>query len=344
MNEQPKGVECLKFNPLLTLAILFERLSALMNNKIGLATKDDDKGNREILFKLVANFDPVLFENECEDDGASTKDLILMDFYFCHIRNIENKGELFNKILSLYYKNFKSFSKVYKWKYFTDLHNIGYALAHNLDYTYYGQTVSLLSDFVLSEGIYSANEDDYLLAIAFEYIFNLKFVFLETEELKKFIETYSVKAHPERIAEVKTYAYAFYFFKKREFNKSLECISSILPQDWKKNILHKLKIAVLYEMKVYEEAFYSIDTYEHFIRNHKSISDSIRFAGLKFTNAIRKLIKASTNSIPLEPVDIKNIIDENKNSHFGFWIKEKAEELVVIFCLIDLDVFSLSIL
>jgi len=101
----------------------------------------------------------------------------------------------------------------------------------------------------------------------------------------------------------------------------------IAPQAWKKNILHKLKIAVLYEMRFYQDTLYSIDTYEHFVRNNKDVSEGIKKAGLRFTNAIINLIKAKTNSAVNE-LNLKKIIDENKNSHFGFWIKEKVQELL----------------
>jgi len=224
MNQQPIGMKCLRFNPLYLIAISFDRLSALLNNKIGLANNDNGKGNTEILFNIVKSIDPVLFENICEDDGLGTKDLVLMNYYMCLIKK-DQKAELFNKIVNFYYNNFKSFSKTSKWKYFINIHNIGYAFAHTKDYEFFGNATNTLSTFVLTEGIYTANKDDHLPVIAFEYIFNLKFVFLNSVELKKFIEKYSVKVQPEKIDEAKNYAYAFYFFKKKEFDKSLECIS-----------------------------------------------------------------------------------------------------------------------
>ena len=326
MNQQPIGMKCLRFNPLYLVAITFDRIGSLLNNKIGLATNDNEKGNTEILFNIVESIDPVLFENICEDDGLGAKDSVLMNYYMCLIRK-DKKAELFNKIVDFYYNNFKSISKTYKWKYFIDIHNIGYALAHTMDYEFFGNTTSKLSTFVLTNGIYTANKDNHLPVIAFEYIFNFKFVFFKIEQLKEFIEIYSVKVQPTKIDEAKNYAYAFYYFKKKEFNKSLEYLSKLFPNSWKKNILHKLKIAVLYEMRFYQDAYYSIDTYEHFARNNKNVSQGIRKAGLNFTNAIKNLIKAKTNSAVNE-LDLKKIIDENKNSHFGFWIKEKVEELV----------------
>jgi hypothetical protein len=293
-----------------------------------------NKRNFNIIFKgydqimlFVKAFDVDLFVKECEEDDYETKNLVLIKYYILKSRIDEYENESLSHAFKIYFRIFKKLSHQNKYGIFTQLLNrcIGRVRYDEI----YIKKGNELIDFVWNNGITGENENDYILLMQYISALPFKSSSANYNELHKFVLKYSTKVDPVYFTGVKNYSQIFLYFKEKAFDKCLKQLSiTDLPTIPSVKISkYKLKICCFYELSYIEDILSAIDSFDHYLRKNKNVSEINNTECFKFINGIKKLIKIKlyeSNEPELEKI---NVLELTQNSFLGYWFKEKLKEL-----------------
>lgn len=145
---------------------------------------------------------------------------------------------------------------------------------------------------------------------------------------ENFIKKYSVYLPEEiRSDEVKL-SYSKLFFSNKNYEKSLQYLSGLKIL----NYLHYsdsaiLKLCTFYETLKYEEAFYEMDKFIHYIRNHDNVPKIHKEYALNFLRIYKMLIKIKTGVNKKDLFQIENAMKKLKLKSRESWLTEKLMEL-----------------
>lgn len=160
----------------------------------------------------------------------------------------------------------------------------------------------------------------------FNSIIRIKIAIESTESVQAFIEEYLPKVKIDYRNRSNNYANAFLSFKKGDFKKTLDHLNKIdFSTLNEKNYLYKLKIAVFYELNYIEELYYLMDSYNHFISNNTRIFNSNEYYG--FSDIVKVFLAYKSKNSKLLSNERKKITDSIQTSDFGWWLKQKLDEL-----------------
>jgi hypothetical protein len=164
--------------------------------------------------------------------------------------------------------------------------------------------------------------------MGYDSALTIKTAICEITELRNFVGKFAETVESGKIDCIKNYSFAFIRFKEKKFEKCLEHLSrkDSLGQNFV-NKKYRLQICCLYELANFDDALRVIDSFEHHLRKNKIVSEVVRVENLKFIKGIKKLIKMNLGNFYEADIDIMNIMDLTRNSVFGYWFEEKAEEL-----------------
>jgi len=321
--------EFIKNNTLYLFASFFDRLSKSALNLVGEERADNiPQPSLMVMRDLINQFDAVAFDNNFEDDEMGTKKFALMNYHLCKTRLNEGDYESFKFAIDFYYKNFDSFRHFYKWAFFLRMHNFANTKALELDYCKYGILAHKMSEFIFAKNIYAHTAGNYLDYRGAMNIFWFKFAFLNSEELSEFMNKCIDIIQTDQQSQMMDYMNAFLFFKKNQFEKTLEMISRLSSSVlYKKNIIYMLKLAALYECGNYDEAIMEIDSYEHYLRKNQTVASRARQRGLDFKHAILTFIKLKTDENYYDKDSVLQKIKSGEiRCHLFSWLNEKADE------------------
>ncbi len=143
-----------------------------------------------------------------------------------------------------------------------------------------------------------------------------------------FIKKYSHQLPEENREDEVNLSYSKLFFSNKDYEKSLQYLSGFKGL----NYLHYcdssiLKLCTFYETEKYEEAFFEMDKFRHFIRNHKEIPKIHREYVLNFLKIYQILLKTKTGTGKDELINASELIKKIKPVSREIWLLEKIEEL-----------------
>ncbi len=220
------------------------------------------------------------------------------------------------------------------------LHNILQAFC--IRKTYEGDTLYKKERFELykicvEQKLYLASEHIYFDDLMFANIANSAITLKEFTWFENFMNEHKDELSRENKDMVISYSYARLNFENGVFDEALKHLNSI------KNIKHiqfklpirDLTLMVYYELGLYSQAFYQIDSYRHFLTNNKSFLSGTRYERINgFVKVFTKLVKlkektqGSVNAkISAESSKIKSELEENSNIQERNWLIQKANEL-----------------
>lgn len=164
---------------------------------------------------------------------------------------------------------------------------------------YYGDdfTKEMLDVYkiMLKNDAYSLAENEFLLNTDYRNIQAITVLFRDKDFLELMINEYSGLLRPEIRDNIVFLSYAYLYFLRSEFEKSLQMISKIATEDFLfKNDIKKLMLIVLYELGYYEQAFAVIDTFRHYILNSREITEPRKMSSMDFLDAYSLLLKITT--------------------------------------------------
>ena len=145
---------------------------------------------------------------------------------------------------------------------------------------------------------------------------------------ENFIKKFS-KYLPEEISSDEVnLSYSKLFFSRKNYERSLQYLSGLKGL----NYLHYsdsaiLKLCTFYEIQKYEEAYYEMDKFRHYIRNHDDIPKIHKEYALNFLRIYKMLIKIRTGVDKKDLFQIENAMNKTKLKSRESWLSEKITEL-----------------
>ncbi len=187
-----------------------------------------------------------------------------------------------------------------------------------------------LFKYAVENKIYTASEHIYFDDLLFANIaFNAASVG-EIEWVENFINKYKEELSPNNEEVTVNISLARLYFIKKEYEKALECLNRI------KTIKHlafkfpvrDLTLIIYFELNMYNEAYYQLDSYRHFLSSNKKNLSESRFERLfNFIKIYKQLLRLkekpeSTDTYKLE-LELKNTTNVMERR----WLAEKFSEL-----------------
>ncbi|MCI0448772.1 MAG: hypothetical protein L0Y79_03170 [Chlorobi bacterium] len=183
----------------------------------------------------------------------------------------------------------------------------------------------------LEKKLYKSDSDEAGMGlIFFRNFIVIGLIAKEHDYIENFISTHGKEIKGEMRDDTLELSNAMLYLEKKEYNKSLEHlnkVSSAFP-------LFKLStkfilIKIYYETNQYDSFFSLMDTYRHYLKNEKIITELIRGYHTNFLNYLGMLVKIKSSGSPDNLYIIKKEIKENMNMDFRhkLWLLEKADEL-----------------
>ncbi|MBK8553975.1 MAG: hypothetical protein IPL53_24185 [Ignavibacteria bacterium] len=144
--------------------------------------------------------------------------------------------------------------------------------------------------------------------------------------VKKFVAENSVNIAPEFKENALNYSNACIYFKEKSIGKCLESLLTVDLSKWYKTNIYKLRLCCYYEQSHFESVLAEIDSFEHYLRMNKDVSELMRKGNFDFVRGMKKLIKIKHGKCKDPDFEIKELLKLTQNSLWGYWFKEKMDD------------------
>lgn len=198
-------------------------------------------------------------------------------------------------------------------------------------YEDYIQQRFILDKHAVEQNIYKTEEETYFPPPVFVNFVRDAVEAGEINRAVSFIDDYRELSEPDNMKTVINLSFAHICFGKKEYEEALNYLNKIKPiKGWEfrfgvKEIMSK----IFYELSRYEEAYYLIDSFKHFISTRgKHYSRERIVSRNNYIKYYLKLLKMKENgdSSLLDEV-MADLSSHDKIIFNRSWLKEKAKEL-----------------
>lgn len=323
LNKHKESYEYSRKNLLYIYAYIFDVMNKFANDYfVNRYSYNYQYNGFDLIKSFVESFDPEFFDNNCEKDEFETKNVIIINYYILKSRLDENDKESLTRIFSIYKDIFDNISRHSQWFIFALLFNRLYGRVR-FD-TFYLNKANELIDLVWGKKIFSTHEKTNLHIGSYHSALMVKAALSNSSVLSDFINNYCPKTDPEFHECLSVYSNAMLNFKKKEYKEALRRVSrkDILNFPQIKINKHKIKICSMFELSFFEEAILAIDSFEHFLRKNRNVSEIVKTENLKFVSGMKKLLKIRHGEYTEPDFELDRIIEMNRNSLFGYWFEE----------------------
>jgi hypothetical protein len=190
-----------------------------------------------------------------------------------------------------------------------------------------------LFKYAVENKIYLASEHLYFDDLLFANITYNAVTVGETEWAENFINKYKAELSPNNSELTVNLALSRLYFTKKEFVKALEALNKIksIKQLAFKFPVRDLTLLIYYEMNMFNEAYYQLDSYRHFLTSNKKNLSENRFERLfNFIKLYKQLLRlrekpgsADIYKLEMELKNTTNIMERK-------WLNEKFSEISTI--------------
>jgi len=145
----------------------------------------------------------------------------------------------------------------------------------------------------------------------------------ETAFAEEFLNRYAGKLPAESRDNTYNYCMAMIHFSRKEFGKSLECLSKISDEKLiRKYFLKKLYLKIYYELNDYESFIYAFDTFAHFKKRNRLTNEARAMAFSNFGNKVRSLFKLRNSFNEYESEKLRKDVLTNLNKDQNWFIEK----------------------
>ncbi len=254
----------------------------------------------------------------------------LLAIYFHGLKALENSAsnEHYMKFKSLALEHLDKFSHTEKYMLFSDM--VTYCIEKDRlkPGSFIEEEFSLYKDMI-RHNVYSWTENEYMQIVTFR---NIMITSLELKEymwLEEFTLNYSDRLKPEYRDNMKNLVLANIRYAEGRFEEALAFIQKVKYDVFLYKVdVRNLAMKIFYELDMFEQAFYSIDSYRHFLANTHELSEYFKVQNINFVNLFAKIlkVKADGNFEELE-LTIKEINSTDPLSSRN-WLLNKTEEII----------------
>ncbi|MCB0722899.1 MAG: hypothetical protein KDC42_11395 [Ignavibacteriae bacterium] len=268
-----------------------------------------------------------------EAKGNETIEIMLPGFYISKALEDIFDFESYEKGKKLLIENIGKYNTTSQHAFFRDLRSI------NIYREHYGETESIKQEAQKEifeiiklmfeyEAVIPDNEK-YLPVNSFKIILNSALINKDYQWAEKFIEEYIPRLEPEQRKSMKYFALAFLEVKRGNYEKCLEYIINIkIDTPFIKFTVRHLNFIVFYELELYEEARYFLDTTQKYYSNTREIPSAVKEEGQNFVKYYKMLLRYS-DKLQSEEIEMnfKKLLSEKVLTNKE-WLLEKFEGIV----------------
>ncbi len=248
--------------------------------------------------------------------------------------------DIWNKFLELYKKkvsggdvselkrlldeNQKLFSKLDYQYLYTDLLNYCFKLYSGDESLYKEMLIELFND-ILKKEVYIRNG-----IIHYQNYTSLVQWALELGDLslaEDFINSFRNYLLPEFRDSAYSYNYACYYYKVKDYDKSLEMLRTVKsPDSYFRAGINDLMLKIFYEKNDFDHALNLIDSYKHFLANNKTLPPEYKLSREKFLKYYKELVKLGLGSSRSSPGLLLEKLEKESEIFSKDWLIAAMEE------------------
>ncbi|MCB0728887.1 MAG: hypothetical protein KDD00_15590 [Ignavibacteriae bacterium] len=250
------------------------------------------------------------------------KDILEMCLYNYMLSIDKQNVTLADKTADLFYKYRHLFSDDTKLNFFTVLHNV-YSEVNDKEKLY------ILYNKILDDDIFNPEKGHQISFVLYRLIIQNFTDLSKLTEAESFILRYTHFLNSDKKESFYNFGFALIEFKRNNFEKALGYVSKVeMIFLLFKYDIRNLYLMIYYKLEYSDEAYSLLDSYKHFLKNNKDVSDEKRELNDNFACYYRKLLSAklSGNSSDLYET-MKKLTDENKIVHKE-WLLEQFSDLI----------------
>jgi hypothetical protein len=231
-----------------------------------------------------------------------------------------------------YYKKFRElisktagkFSQIERLNFYTMLEGMCMLKVEGGNLKYLDELFSAYKE-MLANKLYSFTKDGSFMIKIFRNVLILSAYLGEIKWLENFLKKYSQKLPAGAKKSMLNLSNAVIFFEKKQFEKSLEYLSKIdYEMFYFKIDLKNLQLKLFYELEYYDEALSLIDSYRHFLKNDKVLSERSSAKIQKFLEFAKALVTAKSKNDEFKFHKLKKSLDSFNDVFNKKWLLEKT--------------------
>jgi len=181
---------------------------------------------------------------------------------------------------------------------------------------------------ILENNVYKKSDKEDFNIVLFRNIVMCASALSEYVWLEDFINRYSNELPINHRDNMKHFSLAYLCFAKEQFDKALEHIIKIKYDLFMYKIdIKMLLLKIYYELKYFEQAYSTVDSTVHYLKNTKDQSDNFKGYFMNFIKYFRELLKIKTNE-NYSKNDLEFLENEIEEEFSGGWLLKKVKELV----------------
>lgn len=195
----------------------------------------------------------------------------------------------------------------------------------------FGKERTDLYKICLERKLYAATEHIYFDDLLFANIALTSIRTGEHEWANKFIEEYKGLLSPENSEVVINYTLGRISFSRNEHETALKLLNNIktIKHIQFKLPIRDLTLMVYYELGMFAQSNYQIDSYRHFLVNNKQSLSEARYSRISlFLKFYTKLVKAREKQNLPDLKKLRDELQENTNVLERSWLIKKINQLI----------------
>jgi hypothetical protein len=182
---------------------------------------------------------------------------------------------------------------------------------------------------MLEKNLYSIKNQSNFSILDFRLILFSAIRVKEYEWAEYFINEYYDHLVEDSRQKMLNFGYAFLFFERKEFLNSLSITNKLKFDSFVLYLdVNILRLQIFYELNYHSNAISLIDTFKHFLRNNKYVSEYVKTRHRNFLKLYSKLFKFNRNPVYHEMKILREMIKDEKFLIKKNWLLDKINELI----------------
>lgn len=273
------------------------------------------------------NFDLEKIFNSPEIE-ASKFGVILKIYYLAYkaVIDFENK-ENYYSFKKIFYENIHLFSVSEKFLLFNDLTSCCWNNRSAGNHEFGPEQMNIYKDMMQMDA-WRSEASGYLQVALYRNIMFMALILKEYEWLSGFITNDSSKLHPEFINNMESYAWTHYYFETGKLESALTHSAKVQYDffAFKLDIKHIL-LKIYYELNLFDQAYSLLDTYKHFLRETKEVSDHHKIWHEGFIIIYTKMLKVKSMEEYTEAENLNYEFENLKHIMSKGWVVREIKKL-----------------
>lgn len=188
--------------------------------------------------------------------------------------------------------------------------------------------LDILYSNLLKEKIYRPEKGSEMPFMLYRVILSNFIELKKVAAAEKFTLEYTKYLNTDKKESFYNYSFALIEFAKGNFEKALDYISKVdMVFFYFKYDLKNLYLRIYYELNFEEEAYSMLDSYYHFLKSNKYVSDGQKIHNKMFADYFKKLISIKISGDKSELIKLKKNVSDEKKLFYKNWFLEKINEL-----------------